>query len=93
MAPSRRAWVRIELDPTRTEWMDAAICKGSDTNAFFMVAHGNDKLAKQAVAAVCAICAGCPVARECAEYAVAIEADGIWGGLTYEQRRRMAVSA
>lgn len=36
------------------------------------------------------ICAGCPVQSECLEYALdKPEDDGIWGGKTIEQRRRI----
>lgn len=34
------------------------------------------------------VCRGCPVRRECLEHALAArETDGVWGGLTPEERR------
>jgi WhiB family redox-sensing transcriptional regulator len=36
------------------------------------------------------ICKGCPVKRECLEYAlVNRERDGVWGGLGERERRRL----
>ncbi|WP_366139797.1 WhiB family transcriptional regulator [uncultured Modestobacter sp.] len=38
------------------------------------------------------LCAGCPVLAECRAYAVAArEPHGVWGGLTWSDRRRLAV--
>ena len=38
-----------------------------------------------------AICAACPVRRDCLAFALRIgQADGIWGGLTEEERRKPA---
>jgi len=34
-------------------------------------------------------CAGCPVKRECLEFALATKARGIWGGTTEQQRQSM----
>ena len=37
-------------------------------------------------------CAMCPVKMQCLEYAiVANETHGIWGGLSYKERRRLAL--
>jgi WhiB family transcriptional regulator, redox-sensing transcriptional regulator len=37
------------------------------------------------------ICAGCPVQRECLEYALRVrEPFGIWGGLNETERRALA---
>ena len=35
------------------------------------------------------ICSGCPHKRECAEWGIAQEAHGIWGGLTIRDRQRI----
>ena len=46
-------------------------------------------------AAALEVCAGCPVRRECADYAVAAgpRLGGVWGGLTAAERARIRQGA
>jgi WhiB family redox-sensing transcriptional regulator len=57
-----------------------------DPEWFFPV--GDTGPALREVAAAKAVCAGCPVARECLDWALRMgEAAGVWGGTTPEERR------
>ncbi|WP_181448997.1 WhiB family transcriptional regulator [Nonomuraea aridisoli] len=65
-------------------WLRRGACRSSDPDLFFPPAPtpAQEALAK-------AVCAGCQVLRECRDYALrAGEAEGIWGGLTPQERRR-----
>lgn len=64
-------------------WMDRSACLGTDPDLFFPT-RGDDQTAAKRV------CAGCQVRVECLEYALATnERNGIWGGLSERERRRM----
>ena len=67
------------------EWMQRAACKGMDPEIFFPeAAHG------PAGDEARAVCETCPVRVQCLEYALAnVEPDGIWGGKTWRQRRKI----
>ena len=61
-------------------------CVGKDTTLWFpdrsRGPHGSDE-AKL-------ICSGCPVRKECLQYALSSDmAFGVWGGTTPAERRRM----
>ncbi len=64
-------------------WRQRAACKGVDPDIFY---PASDEEAEEAKA----ICALCPVREACLEYALANrERDGVWGGATERERRRM----
>lgn len=64
-------------------WREDAACRDEDTAIFF---PSND--AEAALAA--AFCASCPVREQCLEFALETrQIDGIWGGLTEPERRRV----
>jgi len=64
-------------------WRSLARCRGVDPGVFHPVNEDDADDAK-------AICALCPVLEACREYAVAArEKDGVWGGLTARERRRL----
>lgn len=69
-------------------WRTVAACRDIDTNTFFPVGFADSamrqtKLAKQ-------ICQSCPAQPACLEFALrTIQADGIWGGHTEDERRAM----
>jgi WhiB family redox-sensing transcriptional regulator len=64
-------------------WRQRAACKGVDPDIFY---PASDEEAEEAKA----ICAQCPVREACLEYALANrERDGVWGGATERERRRM----
>lgn len=64
-------------------WHEDAACASSDPSLFFA---GDEEVVDDAMA----MCAGCPVRRECLEFALEVgEMHGVWGGTTEAQRRRM----
>ena len=68
---------------TSITWRDQAACRGLDPEIFYPVSDEDSDAAK-------AVCAQCPVREACLEYALANrERDGVWGGATERERRRM----
>jgi WhiB family redox-sensing transcriptional regulator len=68
---------------TDVRWREDAACRGVDTDVFF---PATDEEAEEAKA----ICASCPVRKECLEFALQTrQEDGVWGGLTETERRRL----
>jgi len=64
-------------------WRKRGACRGLDPDIFYPAAEEDAPEAQ-------AICAMCPVRQACLEYALAArERDGIWGGATERERRRM----
>ncbi|MFG3435765.1 WhiB family transcriptional regulator [Nonomuraea sp. NPDC047897] len=67
-----------------TGWLRGGACRSSDPELFFPLAPSPAQEARAKE-----ICAGCRVLQECRSYALrAGEAEGIWGGLTPQERRR-----
>ena len=59
------------------------ICMETDPELFFPQSWVEARDAKQ-------LCSTCPVRRECLTYALeSNQVDGIWGGLTLDERRRL----
>lgn len=64
-------------------WRQRAACRGVDPDIFY---PASDEEAEEAKA----ICRQCPVREACLEYALANrERDGVWGGATERERRRI----
>lgn len=71
----------------RPAWHARAACAGADPELFFppRSALGSPQAV---VAQAKAVCATCPVRVPCGEYAIAArEAEGVWGGMTVEDRQ------
>jgi WhiB family transcriptional regulator, redox-sensing transcriptional regulator len=66
-------------------WRLAAACRSADPELFFPLSGSGKALEQIAEAKV--ICAGCPVRRQCLEFALRTRPHGIWGGLTEVERR------
>ena len=65
-------------------WRNQARCRGVNPEIFHPV---NEDEAADAAKAICELC---PVREPCLEYAIsAREKDGVWGGVTARERRRM----
>jgi WhiB family redox-sensing transcriptional regulator len=65
-------------------WRDLALCAGYPDRDAWFPDHPDDK------AKAIAICRVCPVRAECLDFAIATgQSDGIWGGMTTYQRRRI----
>ncbi len=66
-----------------SSWRQRAACRGVDPDVFYPASDEEAEPAK-------AICAQCPVRQACLEHALATrERDGIWGGATERERRRI----
>ena len=66
-------------------WRDEAACGGVES-ALFVPAGEEESL----TAAAKSICAACPVVEECLQYAIATnQSEGVWGGMTGAERRRL----
>ena len=76
----------------RREWRRDAACLGLDQTLFFGVEREGVKggFDRERIATAKAICGGCPVKEECLDYALYTnERHGIWGGLSFAERRRI----
>ena len=67
----------------KNEWMDQAACLGEDLNMFFPDTPNNHARAAKA------ICETCPVVDECLQWALDNNEQGVWGGLTDNQRKNL----
>ena len=66
-------------------WHNRAACKGLDPSIFFPATE-DEADAEQAKE----VCMQCPVREACLEYALSVrEKDGVWGGRTERERRRI----
>jgi WhiB family redox-sensing transcriptional regulator len=66
-------------------WREFARCRGVDPEVFYPVSD-DDADAEEAKS----ICAACPVREPCLEFALSTrEKNGVWGGLTERERRRV----
>ena len=64
-------------------WRQYARCLGADPELFYPSSEDTAAPAKS-------ICAVCPVREPCLEHAItAREKQGVWGGLTEKERRRL----
>ncbi|MGH8898415.1 MAG: WhiB family transcriptional regulator [Egibacteraceae bacterium] len=68
-------------------WRDKAGCLGMDCELFFPL--GSTGPALEQIARAKAVCQDCPVVHECLEWALGTGQDGIWGGLTQDERRAL----
>jgi WhiB family redox-sensing transcriptional regulator len=73
-----------DLSPVKNQaWRLRGACRGVDPEIFYPVSEEEAEEAK-------AICASCSVRETCLEFALANrERDGVWGGATERERRRM----
>ncbi|WP_435110121.1 WhiB family transcriptional regulator [Nocardiopsis synnemataformans] len=83
-----RAGSALIADPTSWAWQDHAACKG-DEDLFF--APDRERLDDQMnrIRDAKQICAACPVLSDCLDYALSlppIAQNGIWGGMTEDER-------
>lgn len=84
----------FSINPTKVQyavaardlsWRAEAACRDLDTNLFFP-----DSDSDAAAAAALEVCAGCPVRQACLEFALNTrQLDGIWGGETEADRKRI----
>lgn len=80
------------LPAHRRDWRRDAACRREDPELFFPV--GTRGPALQQIRQARAVCAGCPVRLDCLTFALVNGADdGIWGGLTEDERRDLVRSS
>ncbi len=75
-------------DITQGDWRSAGACATADPDLFFPISTyaAGVREAERALR----VCAGCPVRRQCLEFAMRTgEREGIWGGTTPEERIRI----
>ena len=73
----------------RAAWWSRAACSTADPDLFFPISGAG--LALKQVTRAKAICARCPIQQECLSYALAAgPIQGVWGGMTEEERRSLA---
>ncbi|MBT9257142.1 WhiB family transcriptional regulator [Phycicoccus sp. MAQZ13P-2] len=78
------------LDPTASRpdplhWAERAACTGHDPAIFHPQGRSRDRAS--AIQRAKAVCFGCPVWRDCLDYALDHDIDeGVWGGLRAQER-------
>ena len=82
-------------------WMESANCKGMTHLFYSPHVHGpecndqcidgrKEKGRNERVNQARALCAGCPVRKQCLQFAmVTMQLDGVWGGKTERERQDM----
>jgi hypothetical protein len=73
-------------------WWDHAACRGMDLNLFIF--EPGERYSRKKIALAKAVCATCFVRPECLaeslKYSTTqLECYGIWGGLTWKERRKL----
>lgn len=70
--------------PADRQWRDQALCRETDTEAFFPDKGGSSRVARR-------VCQACPVRAQCLADALARRdvAFGVLGGLTPNERRNL----
>lgn len=63
-------------------WRDEAYCRGMDPDIFFPDTVADVERAKE-------FCGQCAVREACLDFALANKEDGIWGGTTERERRKL----
>jgi len=72
----------------RAGWWSRAACAKADPELFFPISHSGPALRQ--VTRAKAVCARCQIQPQCLRYALdAGSIQGVWGGTTEEERRRL----
>jgi WhiB family redox-sensing transcriptional regulator len=75
-------------DDPLVDWRRLAACRSADPDLFFPISVGDGAGQVEKAKALCGACA---VRRQCLQYAISgDEADGVWGGLTGDERSRVS---
>jgi hypothetical protein len=76
------------------DWREVALCRTADPDWFFHPDGERAAARKRRLTRARQVCVRCPVARECAAFAVASrEGFGIWGGMSEDERVCIIVSS
>jgi WhiB family transcriptional regulator, redox-sensing transcriptional regulator len=68
-------------------WQDSAYCQNANTDQFFSNAKGKEL--REDIAYAKGICAQCPVKSFCLNDAILYGYEGVWGGTTEKERRKI----
>jgi WhiB family redox-sensing transcriptional regulator len=71
----------------KTDWRHSASCRDEDPELFLPIGTTGPALAQ--IAEAKAVCARCPAREACLTWALKHATDGIWGGLTADERRAL----
>lgn len=78
--------MRTPTDPSDSGWRAHAACVDLDPESFFPV--GVTGRALDQIAQAKAVCERCPVVTQCLDWALVTgQHDGVWGGLSEDDRR------
>jgi WhiB family transcriptional regulator, redox-sensing transcriptional regulator len=80
--------LNVALTPRRASinWRESAACRSAEPELFFPVSSQGHSTTQTERAK--AVCAGCPVRRECLQFALATrQSHGVWGGMSEGERR------
>lgn len=75
-----------------TSWRDGAECRDTSDIIFFGPSRSNHDIRLYYEQLAKSICGRCSVRDECLDYALTfptLTSEGIWGGLTEKERRRL----
>ena len=75
------------FDSGGEDWRSSAACRTEDPELFFPV--GADKHNERQIGLAKEVSARCLVQEQCLEFALRTNQEGIWGGLTEEERKAM----
>jgi WhiB family transcriptional regulator, redox-sensing transcriptional regulator len=74
------------------EWYYNAQCIGTSSEIFFPDGRGESVKYAKMISLAKSICGECTVRRQCLEYAMdSNQPDGVWGGKTLRERKRLRV--
>lgn len=69
------------------DWRHKAVCRDEPSELFFPVGNSGPALAQIADAKL--VCARCPVTADCLSWALKHADDGVWGGMSEDERRAL----
>lgn len=75
------------------DWQVRASCRGLDASMFFHPENERGRSRRRREEQAKQICSGCPVRRECLNWALSVrEPYGVWGGLSATERDELLVA-
>lgn len=70
-----------------TSWRDRGACLNQDPELFFPI--GTTGPAALQLIKAKRVCAGCAVRDDCLQWAMSTDVNGVWGGLSEDERRSL----
>jgi WhiB family redox-sensing transcriptional regulator len=77
----------VLVDVDRSEWRNRAVCSRGDVDPDLFFPVGSSGPGQRQIAAAKAVCRRCPVITPCLMWALIRDEDGVWGGLSVDERR------